>query len=247
MSTRVSAVALMLGNVVVGIAVLAPAGMLPDLAAGLAVSIREAGLLIAYGAVILCFGSPLMAWATTRVDRRTLLAATLALLAIGQLGSAFAPNYLAVLVLRLLMLAVAAIYTPQAASTIAMIVSEKERASAISFVFLGWSLSVAVALPVVTFLSAHFGWRATYGVLGATAAAAFALNLVGLPSGLRGAPLSLANWTAIARSRAIILLLTVTLCWTAAMFVIFPYLVPLFARLAAPGLGPWACSLRCTA
>ena len=99
----------MLGNVVVGIAVLAPAGMLPDLAAGLAVSIREAGLLIAYGAVILCFGSPLMAWATTRVDRRTLLAATLALLAIGQLGSAFAPNYLAVLVLRLLMLAVAAI------------------------------------------------------------------------------------------------------------------------------------------
>jgi predicted MFS family arabinose efflux permease len=147
-------------------------------------------------------------------------------LAIGQLGSAFAPNYLAVLVLRLLMLAVAAIYTPQAASTIAMIVTERERASAISFVFLGWSLSVAVALPVVTFLSAHFGWRATYGVLGATAAAAFALNLVGLPSGLRGAPLSLASWTAIARSRAIILLLTVTLCWTAAMFVIFPYLVP---------------------
>ena len=120
-----SAVALMLGNVVVGIAVLAPAGMLPDLAAGLEVSIREAGLLIAYGAVILCFGSPLMAWATTRVDRRTLLAATLALLAIGQLGSAFAPNYLAVLVLRLLMLAVAAIYTPQAASTIAMIVTGK--------------------------------------------------------------------------------------------------------------------------
>jgi len=237
MSTRVSAVALMLGNVVVGIAVLAPAGMLPDLAAGLAVSIREAGLLIAYGAVILCFGSPLMAWATTRVDRRTLLAATLALLAIGQFGSAFAPNYLAVLVLRLLMLAVAAIYTPQAASTIAMIVTERERASAISFVFLGWSLSVAVALPVVTFLSAHFGWRATYGVLGATAAAAFALNLVGLPGGLRGAPLSLASWTAIARSRAIILLLTVTLCWTAAMFVIFPYLVPLFARLAGAGAG----------
>jgi DHA1 family inner membrane transport protein len=236
MHTRLSALALMLGNIVVGIAVLAPAGMLPDLAAGLAVSIRQAGLLIAYGAVILCFGSPLMAWATTRVDRRTLLSTTLALLAIGQLASAFAPNYLAVLVLRLLMLAVAAIYTPQAASMIAMIVPEKERASAISFVFLGWSLSVAVALPLVTFLSAHFGWRATYAVLGATAAAAFALNLFGLPGGLRGAPLSLASWAAIARSRAIALLLTVTLCWTAAMFVIFPYLVPLFARLAGAGV-----------
>ena len=128
---------------------------MPDLAAGLAVSIRETGLLIAYGAVILCFGSPLMAWATTRVDRRTLLAVTLALLAIGQVGSAFAPNYLAMLVLRLLMLAVAAIHTAG---------REYDRndrlgkeAPANSFVFLGWSLSVAVALTVVTFLSAHFG------------------------------------------------------------------------------------------
>jgi len=88
-----------------------------------------------------------------------------------------------VLVLRLLMLAVAAIYTPQAASTIAMIVSEKERASAnfLRFFSLVRCVGCGRFLPVVTFLSAHFGWRATYGVLGATAAAAFALNLVGLP------------------------------------------------------------------
>jgi MFS transporter, DHA1 family, inner membrane transport protein len=135
------------------------------------------------------------------------------------------------------MLAVAAIYTPQAASTIATIVAEKDRASAISFVFLGWSLAVAVALPTVTFLSFHLGWRATYAVLGAAAALGFVLNVIGLPAGLRGQPLSIASFAVIARNRTIILLLTVTLCWTAAMFAIFPYLGPLLARLAGAGPG----------
>src|SRR5262245_8434298 len=225
----------MFGNIAVGVAVLAPAGMLSDLAAGLAVSIREAGLLVAYGAVVLCFASPLMAWATSNVDRRVLLATTLASLAVGQVASAFAPDYPILLALRLLMLVVAAIYTPQAASTIAMIVPDKDRASAISFVFLGWSLAVAAALPLVTFLSAHLGWRATYAALAAAAGLGFVLNLVGLPSGLRGQPLSLASFGLIARNRTIVLLLTVTLCWTAAMFVIFPYLGPLLAGLAGAG------------
>jgi predicted MFS family arabinose efflux permease len=237
MKTRLSAVALMFGNIVVGTAVLAPAGMIGDLASGLSVSIRDAGLLIAYGAVILCFGSPLMAWATSNIDRRMLLAATLAVLAAGQLVSALAPNYYTVLAFRLLMLTVAAIYTPQAASTIALIVPQKDRASAISFVFLGWSLSVAVALPLVAFLSAHIGWRGTFAVLGVTAGLGFLLNFFGLPGGLRGTPLSFASWAKIARSPTIGLLLAITLFWTAGMFVIFPYLAPLLQRLAGTGAG----------
>ena len=245
MSTRVSAVALMLGNVVVGIAVLAPAGMLPDLAAGLEVSIREAGLLIAYGAVILCFGSPLMAWATTRVDRRTLMAATLVLLAIGQSGLSIRAQ-----LPRGARAALADAGGRRDLHTAGRQYDRndrlgRERASAISFVFLGWSLSVAVALPVVTFLGAL--WLARHlWVLGATAAAAFALNLVGLPSGLRGAPLSLASWTAIARSRAIILLLTVTLCWTAAMLSFFRTWCRCLRGLPAPGWdrGRVLCAVR---
>ena len=109
----------MLGNFATGVSILAPAGMLTVLADGLGVGIRDTGLLVTFGAVILCFGSPLVAWLTTRIDRRLLLAGTLAVLVAGQAASALAPNYAAVLALRLAMLAVAAIYTPQAASTVA--------------------------------------------------------------------------------------------------------------------------------
>ena len=55
-----------------------------NLSAGLDVSIRTAGLLITFGAVVLCVGSPVTAWLTSRIERRTLLTATLAVLALGQ-------------------------------------------------------------------------------------------------------------------------------------------------------------------
>src|SRR5947209_10368561 len=117
--------ALMLGNLVTGCSVLAPTGMLSELSSGLEVTIRDAGLLITFGAIVLCVGSPLTAWLTSRIERRHLLAATLAILALTNFASAFAPDYRSLLAIRLLMLAVGVLYTPQAAGTAALIVPEK--------------------------------------------------------------------------------------------------------------------------
>ena len=50
--------ALMLGNIVTGTSVFAPAGMLNELAAELDVTVRVAGLLVTFGALALCIGSP---------------------------------------------------------------------------------------------------------------------------------------------------------------------------------------------
>src|SRR5215470_18512206 len=103
---RFAPTALMLGNVVTGCAVLAPAGMLAELSQSLDVSIRTAGLLITFGAIVLCVGSPLTAWLTSRVERRMLLAAVLAVLAATNVASAFAPDYASLLAIRLIMLAI---------------------------------------------------------------------------------------------------------------------------------------------
>jgi DHA1 family inner membrane transport protein len=224
--------ALMLGNFVVGLAILLPAGMLHELSSGLDVSIAQAGLLVTFGAVVLCFGSPLVAWITSRFDRRLLLGTTLAILALGHAASAFAPNYAILLTLRLVMLAVAAIYTPQAAGTVALIVPEKDRPSAIAFVFLGWSLAVAAGLPLVATVAAHLDWQATYGAIAAAAAIACVLLLLSLPHGLYGTPVSLRSWVAIFDNRLILLLLLLTVLQASSVFVLFIYFAPLLARLA---------------
>jgi predicted MFS family arabinose efflux permease len=128
-------IVLMLGNVVIGMTILGPAGMLAEMATGLGVGIHDTGLLVTYGAIVVCVGSPVTAWLTTRIDRRRLLVETLAILALGQAASALITNYDVILALRLLMLAIGAVYTPQAAATVALIVEEHERASALPSFF----------------------------------------------------------------------------------------------------------------
>lgn len=228
---RFASTALMLGNVVTGCAVLAPAGMLKELSEGLDVSIRTAGLLITFGAIVLCVGSPVTAWLTSRIERRVLLSATLAVLAATNIASAFAPDYASLLGLRLLMLAVGVIYTPQAAGTAAMIVPETRRGSTIAYVFLGWSLAAAIGLPLIALVSHRYGWRVAYGGVGALGLISFLLLTWRLPRGLFGAPVALRTWLDLARNRLVVLLLLVTTLYMVGQFVIFTFMGPLVARL----------------
>jgi MFS transporter, DHA1 family, inner membrane transport protein len=232
---RFAPTALMLGNIVTGCSVLAPAGMLVELSSGLGVTIRDAGLLITFGAIMLCIGSPVTAWLTSRIERRTLLTATLAVLALTNVASAFAPDYMSLLIIRLIMLAVGALYTPQAAGTAALIVPPDKRGSTIAFIFLGWSLAAAIGLPLITFVSSRYGWRTVYGGIGAIGCCSFLLLAWRLPGGLIGAPVDLKTWTDVGRNRRIVLLLLVTTLQMSGQFVVFTFMGPLLAKLTQAG------------
>lgn len=238
---RFAPTALMLGNFVTGSSVLAPAGMLPELAQGLDVTIRTAGLLITFGAVVLCVGSPLAAWLTSRIERRRLLGVTLAVMAFANAASAFAPDYASLLAIRLVMLAIGALYTPQAAGTAAMIVPASRRGSTIAYVFLGWSLATAVGLPLITLIASRFGFRAAFGAIGLLGSVSFLLLAWRLPTGLVGTPVDLKTWADLGRNRMIVLLLAITTLQTAGQFEAFTFMGPLLMRLT--GAGPDAISL----
>jgi predicted MFS family arabinose efflux permease len=232
---RLAPTALMFGNIITGCSVLAPAGMLGELSSGLGVTIRDAGLLITFGAIVLCIGSPLTAWLTSRIERRTLLAATLGVLALTNAASAFAPDYTTLLVLRLVMLGVGALYTPQAAGTGALIVRPEKRGSTIAYIFLGWSLAAAVGLPLITFIASRYGWRAVYGSIGLVGCVSFLLLAWRLPRGLLGAPVDLKTWTDVGGNRMILLLLLITTLQMSGQFVVFTFMGPLLTKLTQAG------------
>jgi predicted MFS family arabinose efflux permease len=237
---RFAPTALMLGNIVTGCSVMAPAGMLSELSSGLSVSIRDAGLLVTFGAIMLCIGSPVAASLTSRIERRTLLTATLAILALGNLASAFAPDYASLLAIRLVMLAVGALYTPQAAGTAALIVAPEKRGSTIAYIFLGWSLAAAIGLPLIALIASRYGWRAAYGGIGAIGFISFLLLAWRLPGGLTGSPVDLKTWADVGRNRLIMLLLLITTLQMSGQFVVFTFMGPLLASLAqadADGIG----------
>lgn len=232
MTARAAAYALLSGNFLIGISVIAPAGMIAPLSADLGVSITSAALLLTFGAVMLCIGSPLVAWGTSATDRRLLLTVSLAGLAASHVASALAPGFGVLMTVRIIGMALAAIYTPQAASAIAMLVSERERPGAISFVFLGWSLAAAAGLPLAAWFASEYSWRGVHwalAVFGFGAAAAVALSV---PQGLRGAAMSLKSWGSLFSNRLIVALLVVTVLASAGQFLVFPFFGPLLAKMA---------------
>jgi predicted MFS family arabinose efflux permease len=215
--------------------------MLAELSRSLDVTIRTAALLVTFGAIVLCVGSPLTAWLTSRIDRRSLLTVTLAVMALTNAASAFAPDYASLLIIRLVMLAIGVIYTPQAAGTAALIVPMEKRGSTIAYVFLGWSLAAAVGLPLITFVASRYGFRAVYGGIGGFGFVSSLLLWWRLPRGLVGTPVDLKTWIDLGRNRMIILLLLITMVQMSGQFVIFTFMGPLLAKLT--GAGPDAISL----
>jgi DHA1 family inner membrane transport protein len=232
---RFAPTALMFGNLVTGCSVLTPAGMLIELSSDLGVTVRTAGLLVTFGAAMMCVGSPLTAWLTSRIERRTLLTATLAVLALSNGASALAPDYTTLLVIRIIMLAVGALYTPQAAGTAALIVSPEKRGSTIAYVFLGWSLAAAIGLPLITFIASRYGWRTVYGGIGAIGALSFLLLAWRLPKGLIGARVDLKTWADVGRNRMILVLLLITTLQMSGQFVVFTFMGPLVSKLTHVG------------
>jgi predicted MFS family arabinose efflux permease len=227
----------LIGNFVIGTSVLAPTGMLGELSAGFGISIREASLLLTFGAVVMCVGSPLLAWWTSKSDRRVLLSSSLALIALGHLASAFADSFAMLLLLRLLLLAAAAPFTPQAASSVQALVPEPQRASTIAFVFMGWSLATAVGIPIITHIAHAFGWHSVYGFLAVLGAVACALLRWRMPSGIHTAPVELATWGTLARTPIVLRLLLITVLLTSGQFVVFTFIAPLLRIVGGASVG----------
>ena len=228
-----SIAALALGNFVIGLSILLPTGMMAQLSSGLEVSIGATGLLISLGAGVVCVSPPLVASITSRVDRRLLLSLILLWLALTHAASAFAPDYATLLILRLAMLVFAGAFTPLAAGTAALLVDESRQASAIASALLGWALAIAAGLPLVSVTAPQIGWRATYGLVAILAVVGFLTLLVGLPGKLKSRPVIFATWLAVARSRPLRLLLSITCLLAAGQLVVIAFVGPLLSDLTA--------------
>ncbi len=218
--------ALLAGNFVIGTGVLIPAGMMNELAAGLAVSVPTAGALIWSGAITVGIGAPLLAALTSKVDRRRLLVAALLLYVVGHALSAMAPDFGLLLAVRVVTVIAAAVFTPQAAATLGVMLPPGRRAAGVTFIFLGWSAAAVAGIPLGSLIGAQLGWRAAFALLALLALAVACGVARTVPRGLRVAPLSPAAWQRVLTERTMILLLLVTAASLAGQFVLFSYIAP---------------------
>lgn len=216
------------------------AGLLPELATDLGVSIPDAGLLISAFAVGMLIGAPVLAVVTLRWSRRTALLVFLALFAVSHVAGALTPNYEILLITRVIGAFVYAGFWAVAAVTAVGLVPVTSRARAMSVVTGGLTIATIVGLPAGTMIGQHFGWRAAFWVVAVMSVCAMAGVLATIPLGRPDpakTPQLAAELRAMVNPRLWLSYATTALV-TAAILVVFSYFAPLLTETT--GLHPGA-------
>nr|WP_315848207.1 MFS transporter [uncultured Rhodoferax sp.] len=224
---------LLFGNFVIGTGVMVVPGTLNDISTSLNISVATAGQLIAAAAAVMCLGAPLLASVVAGWDRRRLLALSLLWYAVFLGLSALMPSFGSLLIVRVLTVVSPAIFTPQAAACVGLLVPPEQRGRAITFVFLGWSVASVLGLPIGALIGGTLGWRAAFAVVALLSVVSAAWVWRAMPDGIKPPALSRAAWGEALRSPALMLCVAVTLLYSAGQFVLFSYFAPYFKVMLA--------------
>jgi predicted MFS family arabinose efflux permease len=223
--------ALLGGNFAIGCGVMVTAGVLNDIVRSLNVSVALGGQLIGAAAVVMAFGSPILAGLLSGWDRRQLLVLALLWFAAGHLLSAMMASYAALLPLRCLCMLGAAAFTPQAASAISALTPAQERGQAITFIFLGWAVASVVGIPLAAYVGETWGWRWAFVGVALLSLAAAAAVWRALPGGIRPTALSLADWRSVFTHPVLMAVVAVTAMSSAGQFTLFSYFAPYYRQV----------------
>ncbi len=225
--------ALLFGNFVIGTGVMVVPGTLNEISDSFRISPATAGQLISAGGLLMCVAAPLMAALVAGWDRRRLLTASMLWYGCLHLACAIAPSFSVLLPLRVLAMVAPAVFTPQAAACVGLLVAPQDRGRAITFVFLGWSLASVLGMPIGAFVGGTLGWSSAFGLVGSLSLASALWVRRSMPDGVRPPTLSLAAWRATLGSPALMLCILVTVLYSVGQFVLMAYLAPYFKQKLA--------------
>jgi predicted MFS family arabinose efflux permease len=223
--------ALLAGNFAIGCGVMVVAGSLNDLVRSLQVSVPAGGQLITVAALVMALGAPLVAAAVGGWDRRRLLVLALAWYAVGHAASALAQDFTTLLPLRAISVLGAAVFTPQAAAALSVMTAPADRARAITFVFLGWSLASVLGMPLHSFIGETFGWRWAFALVALLSAGAAVWVWRTMPDGVKPPAMSLADWGRTLTHPLLMGMVLVTVLSAAGQFSLFSYLAPYYRQV----------------
>lgn len=220
--------ALLFGNFVIGTGVMIVPGTLSVISQSLQVSVATAGQLISAGALLMCIGAPLFATVVAGWDRRKLLSLSMLWYAALHALCALMPDFASLLIVRVLTMISPAIFTPQAAACVGLLVPDHQRGRAITFVFLGWSVASVVGMPVGAYLGGALGWESAFLLVAALALISGFWVWRAMPNGVKPPALSRAAWSSALHSPALMTCILVTTFYAAGQFVLFAYLSPYY-------------------
>lgn len=179
-------IVLFLGAFCVGTTEFVIAGLLPEIARDLLVTIPAAGYLITAYALGVAIGGPVLTLAIARSSRKRNLLLLLAIFVAGHVWCATAGGYGSLMGARLLVALSHGSYFGVAGVVAVTLVPENQRGAAIAWLFAGVSVANILGVPGGTAIGNALDWRATFWIVGAAAAVVMAAIALSVPKDTDG-------------------------------------------------------------
>lgn len=208
------------------------AGILPDVAADLSVSVSAAGLLVTAYAVGMIVGGPVITIATARLARKPLIIGLVAVAVLANLGSAVAPNYAVLLITRGAAGLVVATFFAVAIATAVSTAPPDRQSAAVAKVALGMNLGIILGTPIGTLIGQSFGWRATFATVGVFAAGALLMVLRFVPVLPVHATGPVLPELRVFANRDVQMAIALTAVGNVGLVMVFSYIAPLLTDVA---------------
>lgn len=217
-------------TLVVGTSTYFVTGVLNPIAADFGVSVGAAGQLVSAFALSYALTAPFLTAMTARLPRRGLLCGALLVFGLANLLAALAADFQILLGSRVLCALAAALTTPVAMAVGASLTPLERQGAALALVMGGVTVAFAVGIPLGTYISAVFGWRAMFFALGAASLAASAVVYRVLPA-IPGAEQGGFGAFRVLRVTGIAPILALTVLSIAVGFSVFSYIGPVLTEL----------------
>ncbi|TWD80024.1 DHA1 family inner membrane transport protein [Kribbella amoyensis] len=174
--------ALGFGACAIGFCELAAIGVLGLVGDDLRSSVAATGYIVTAYALGVCVGGPLLAVATARMDRRSVLLAALSAFVVANVATAVAPSLAFLVVLRLVAGSIHGLYVGFATSHAAALAAPHRRGGAVALVFGGIAVATVLGAPLGRLFGEALGWRAAFWVVAAVSAVALIVVAGVVPS-----------------------------------------------------------------
>jgi MFS transporter, DHA1 family, inner membrane transport protein len=228
--------ALAVGGLAIGTGEFASMAILPNIAHGLGTALPVTGHIISAYALGVVFGAPLITIFFAKVPRRAMLIGLMLMFAFGNLASALAPSYGALLVARFVAGIPHGAYFGVAALVAASLVPPDRRARAVGRVMLGLTVANIFGVPLATWLGQWLGWRSDYLFVGALGI----LTMIGvrmfLPSIHAGGATPMRELGVFRRAQ-VWLTLAVVAVGFGGLFAVYTYVTPTLLHVTR--VAPW--------
>ena len=138
------------------------AGLVPDIAASVGVSVGTAGLLTSAFAVGMILGAPAMAALTRRWPARTTLLGCVVIFAACHVVAATAETFSVLFATRVVAAVANAGFLAVALSTATRLVAPSRKGRALAILLSGTTIAMVAGVPAGALLGTALGWRATF-------------------------------------------------------------------------------------